>query len=93
MTVIRYTLITQHCAPAIVARYFDGFTLIKGQGYWQGKGEDSVSIIVLGTDSDLDKVLTLARTIRTHYNQQEVWLTSEPVNLRRVTIDATHEGF
>lgn len=87
-TTIRYSLKTEHCSPSLVAKYFDGFELVKGEGYWQGKRENSVSINILGTDTDLEKVLTLARNIREQYQQQEVWITSEPVTLTRVTIDA-----
>jgi len=76
-----------------VSQHFDGFTLLKGCGYWQGTREDSVSIVILGSDSDRDKVLTLARQIREQYRQAEVWITSEPVTLHRVTIDAVKEGF
>jgi hypothetical protein len=90
--VIRYTVHTQHCAPAIVSRYFEGYTLIRCQGLWRGKAEDSVQVVIIGDDATLSNVLSLAQTIRTHYNQDEVWVTSETVNLRRVTIDATKEG-
>jgi hypothetical protein len=92
VTVIRYSLKTQYCSPTTVSKFFDGFELVKGAGYWQGKREDCVSVNIIGTDADLDKVLALARTIREQYRQEEVWITSETVNLRRVTIDAVKGG-
>ena len=92
MTVIRYCLKTQHCSPTTVSKFFDGFELVKGVGYWKGKREDCVSVNIVGTETDLDKVIALARTIREQYRQEEVWITSENVSLRRVTIDAVKEG-
>jgi hypothetical protein len=90
--VIRYTIDTEHCAPTLVGRYFDGYSITSKLGFWRGKSERSVSIVILATESDRDKVLTLARDIREQYRQQEVWITSEPVTLTRITIDATLEG-
>lgn len=89
---VRYSIHTQHCAPALVAKRFDGFTINRGCGYWQGKREDCVTIVILGSDLDLSKVLTLARDIREQYRQEEVWVTYESVELRRVSIDATKTG-
>lgn len=93
MTVIRYRIHTEHVAPSLVTRAgFEGFSILACRGYWQGKAEQSHVVEILGTDADLDKVLTLARAIREQYRQQEVWITSETVNLRRVTIDSVLEG-
>lgn len=94
MTVIRYRIHTEHVAPTLVTSAgFPGFSILQCRGFWEGKAEQSHVIEILGTDADLQKVLTLCRNIREQYRQAEVWLTSETVSLRRVTIDATHEGF
>lgn len=90
--VIRYRLHTEHVSPALIARYFDGFTLIKGLGYYKGKSESSVAIEIIGTPGDAAKVSTLAREIREQYRQTEVWITTEEVSLTRVTIDAEKQG-
>ena len=90
--VVRYRLHTEHLAPSLVARYFDGFTLVRTQGYYGGKAESSVIIEIIGTEDDASKVQTLARDIREQYRQTEVWITSEEITLTRVTIDATLEG-
>jgi hypothetical protein len=91
-TVIRYRLHTEHVSPVLVAKYFDGFTIINGRGYYQGKGESSVAIEIIGTIDDAAKVTTLARDIREQYRQTEVWITTEEISLTRVTIDAEKQG-
>ena len=93
MSVIRYTIQTEHCSPVLVSNLFDGFEIIRGIGYWQGKAETCVRITILATEEDRGKVLTLARNIREQYRQEEVWITAEAVSLTRVSIDATKEGF
>lgn len=91
---IRYTLKTEHCSSTLVAKYFDGFELTRGEGFWQGKREDCVSISILGTEADVEKITNLARDIREQYRQDEVWITSEPVILTRVVIGGlVKEGF
>lgn len=92
MSTIRYTIKTQHCAPTLVAKLFDGFEIVKGIGFWKGKPETCVSIAILGTEDDRPKVLTLARQIREQYRQEEVWVTAESVTLIRVSIDKAEEG-
>jgi hypothetical protein len=90
--VIRYRVHTEHVSPALVGRYFEGFTILDAAGFYKGKPESSKVIEVLGTAEDLDKVKALALDIREQYRQAEVWITSEPVNLLRVSIDAIREG-
>lgn len=90
--IIRYRIHTQHVAPNMVARHFDGFSIVRAQGFWKGKAEDAVIIEILGTVDDGPKVRTLASEIREQYRQHEVWITTEEVSLIRVTIDATLEG-
>ena len=84
MTVIRYMIKTEHCAPSLVAKHFDVFDLVRGDGYWRGKHEQSISITILGAEADLEKIMQLAHEIRTQYQQDEVWITYESVTLRRV---------
>lgn len=92
--IIRYRLHTEHIAPALVSRYFDGFSILSNvRGFYKGKGETSVIVEILGTADDAGKVRTLAQDIREQYRQQEVWITTEEVTLTRVTIDAIREGF
>jgi len=91
--VIRYRLHTEHVSPSIIARHFDGFTIVDARGYYKGKAESSKVIEILGTVDDIAKVQTLAREIREQYRQTEVWITTEEVSLLRVSIDAITEGF
>lgn len=92
--VIRYRVHCEHVAPALVTRAgFQGFSITACRGYWQGKAEQSHVVEILGEAADKAKVLTLAAIIREQYRQTEVWITSESVELLRVTIDAVKEGF
>lgn len=95
-TTIRYTLKTEHCASTLVAQYFDGFELVRGEGYWQGKQESSISIVILADETDHvahRKVFQLAEAIRVQYKQAEVWITQERVLLHRVVgSDGIREG-
>lgn len=54
----------------LVAKFFDGFTVLNGQGYWQGKPEDCI-IFEIETDKK-DLVLWLANQIKMQNNQQSV---------------------
>lgn len=90
--VIRYRLHTEHVAPTLIARYFDGFTLVNAMGFYKGESESSIVIEIIGSVADAPKVRTLAQDIREQYRQQEVWITTEEVSLTRVTIDAIKEG-
>lgn len=92
--VIRYRIHCEHVAPTLVTRAgFEGFSIVACRGYWQGKAEASHVIEIIGNDSDREKVVSLAATIREQYRQTEVWITIEPVALLRVTIDSVREGF
>lgn len=92
-TVIRYRIHTEHVAPSLIAKYFEGFSIIKSEGYYKGVGELSVIIEILGGKHDLLTVITLAQVIRERYQQDEVWITAEEVSVTRVSIDAVKEGF
>jgi hypothetical protein len=89
---VRYRIHTEHLAPTLVTRFFDGFTLYSARGYWQGKTESSITCEILGTAEDRSKIVTLCQTIREQYRQEQVWFTAEPVSLTRVSIDAISEG-
>ena len=90
--VIRYRVHTEHVSHVLVGRYFDGFSIVRAQGYYAGEAEASVIIEIIGTEADNAKVLSLARDIREQYRQAEVWIASDDVTLTRVTIDATLTG-
>lgn len=66
----------------VASRYFPGFTLSKGAGYWQGQREASATIEVL-TDKP-SKVNALARAIKLVNKQQAVLVESMPVRERMV---------
>lgn len=54
----------------LAGRYFDGFTLIEGAGYWQGQRELSTTIELVTDDGD--RVLELARAIKVANGQDAV---------------------
>lgn len=56
--------------PAIVARYFDGFTLTHNRGYWKGTAEPSATIEI-ATD-DRDAIDRLAADIKQTNSQESV---------------------
>lgn len=54
-------------------RGFPGSTILKGTGFWHGKEEDSVQIIILA--DDYSKVRACANQLRGSFKQQEIMLT------------------
>jgi hypothetical protein len=54
----------------LVAKFFDGFTMLEGKGYWQGKPEGCL-IFEIETEKK-DPVLWLANQIKLQNNQQAV---------------------
>lgn len=63
----------------ILARHgFDGFTIYKVDGYWEGTPEVSFKIEVaidLGTTTSYDKMAKISEELRDMYNQDSVMLT------------------
>lgn len=53
----------------LINTYFEGYTLIKGKGYWKLQKENSL-IIEIETSSDDDKIKELAKAIK-KLNKQE----------------------
>ena len=69
-----YRIITENInKPAtikLVAEHTDGFTLIEGRGYWQGKSEYTLIIEIVGIGcSTANKI---ARAIKKLNNQESV---------------------
>ena len=58
-----------------ISRFFNGFTLLRGTGYWKLEQENSLTIEILGQDSDGHLVDTIAQNIK-EYNEQEAVLVS-----------------
>jgi len=66
---------TEHITK-IVGRYFKGFTLLNGVGFWQGVPERSLVIEIIGTEADASKVELVAYQIK-KANTQEAVLIQE----------------
>lgn len=54
----------------IVSEHFDGFTLIKGKGYWQRVAENSLIIEIDACNKLIDVIRQTAEEIR-DYNKQQ----------------------
>lgn len=67
----------------IVPMVFDGATLIKCQGIWQGATELSIIVEIIGSVADRGKVRELAELILVKNSQAAVIITEQ--ELERVT--------
>ena len=56
----------------LTSNEFDGFTIYKATGYWQGVGENSLIIEVISENDIADKWQALAETIKANNKQQAV---------------------
>lgn len=54
----------------IVSGYFSGFSIVKQLGYWDGKQEQSLNIVIIGNQKDRHAVDAIARDIKT-INKQD----------------------
>ena len=68
---------------ALVAGYFDGYTLIWATGVWRGLREQAVivEIVTEGTIEDRAKVYELAEATRVALEQSAVLVTEQAVSL------------
>ena len=57
---------------SLVGRYFEGATISYGVGFYEGVAEPSATIIVYGTEADLDRIFWLAADIKQENQQQAV---------------------
>ena len=55
----------------IVNKYFPGFTIYKGQGFWRCQKENSLVIEIITDDTDI-KINKIAKEIKTKNKQQAV---------------------
>lgn len=86
---VTYRIYTEdrHNLAYLTGRYFDGSTLLYGNGAYKGTSEDSVIIEVIGTSADLQKIVDLAGDIRVVNAQESVLVTWSEVS----TLDITSE--
>jgi len=66
------------------SRYFDGFTILAGSGYWRGTKENCLVIEVLAEAKDCDTVLGIAEWIRGFNEQESVAVTWQQVEIQMV---------
>lgn len=72
----KYALYTEHKSnlPTLTNKYFKGFSIYRGLGYWQGAQEKSTQIVVFGNNSDLKNLKRLAYDIKKVNKQEAVLL-------------------
>lgn len=63
-----------------VGKRFSAFTIIRAQGYWEGKAEPAMIIeIITGMDGDAARVFELAEYLRVMNEQDAVLVTQHDV--------------
>lgn len=83
MNKVKYNLYTKEKENLgdLTNKYFDGFTIFYGIGYWQNVKEKSAIIEIIG-DKDYNteiKIISLAYDIKLINDQKEVLITREKV--------------
>jgi len=58
----------------ILDSYLDGYTLIKGQGFWKGFQEDTLIIEVIASEDDRKLIRKIGLEIKTVNGQESVLL-------------------
>ena len=66
-------------ACEIVQAYFDGFTVYRAKGYWQGKSEET-TVFEIVTDSEMD-IRSMAERLRYGFNQHCVMVVKQNVDV------------
>ena len=66
-----YRLYTENIpnTDKIVSRYYEGYTLITAEGYWQGIAESSLIVEIISSEDESAKIATLANEIKQVNNQ------------------------
>ena len=77
----RYRIYTEDLKDTerLVRKYFNGFTVFKGIGYWKGSQERNLTIEILTPYQELDKIRLLVNDIKKTNHQEAVLFTSEEV--------------
>ena len=92
---IVYTIETEHYSnlARIINRYFDGFNIQVGTGYYRGQSECSATIRIVATRAQLQAVMNLCGDIRYINKQESIILTYAPVTRLDVTCEAYNDAF
>jgi hypothetical protein len=65
----------------LVSSRFEGFTVITGWGFWQGKAEATIIFEVEGSETTRIIVEAVANEIKLANHQQSVLVTATPVEV------------
>jgi len=61
----------------LVSGGFNSFSIVQGTGYWKGKGETSLQVIIFAAPGERDHIFELARWIKKLLEQEAVLVTVE----------------
>ena len=67
-----------------VADALEAYSITDGLGAWRSKREPSLVIEYIGEDHERTRVHSVANTIARYLNQEEVWVSEEPITLTRI---------
>jgi len=85
MEQFRYRLYTERKdnLKQLVSKYFQGFTVILAEGYWEGIGEPSaiIELVIEGTLTQVIHIEAVIQDIKIVNEQQSVMVTREPVEV------------
>ena len=68
-----------------IADVLEAYSITDGIGAWHGKQEPSLVIEYIGEEGERDRIDAIADCIRRYLNQEEVWVSEEPITLTRFT--------
>ena len=70
----------------------DAYSITDGIGAWKGKQEPSLVIEYIGKDNERErtKLHVVAEVIAKYLNQEEVWVSEEPIVLTRIVNEMAH---
>lgn len=72
----------------IIGRFFEGFTLITGRGFWKGKAEDSLIIEIFATSNDCpnvrERIDVICEEINTSNKQECCMVVTSNVDVRYI---------
>lgn len=68
-----------------IAEALDAFSIVDGIGAWRGKQEPSLVVEYIGEEHERERIDAIADCIRRYLNQEEVWVSEEPVTVHFFT--------
>ena len=67
-----------------INRFFEGYTVLEGTGYWRGQAETCLIIEIITSYHHHDKIMAIAEWIQKHNNQDSVAITTQNIEIKTV---------